>query len=54
MWTDEEYRNLARSGTYLAEAFVEMLNEDRFKSVHPHIWLRVMGLIETWDIIHDR
>lgn len=52
--TDEEYTDLARSGTYLAEAFVKILSEDRFKSVHPHIWLRVVGLVETWDITHDR
>jgi len=48
---DKEYRELVEQDIHRIDDYVYFLAHSRYKFIHHHAWLQLMGLMETWDII---
>lgn len=54
MWTDEKYRKFVKTEVHLRNGYyVTILSyQNRYdSSLRRSVWLRVMGLMETWTLI---
>jgi len=52
MMTDKEYREFVeQQDMYSIDDCIYFLAHSRYESIHHHVWLQLMGLMETWDIV---